>query len=176
MGGYGNEVKNVIPGPCDPAELQRFLDTFLYRREAFLIDEILRLDRESCEISALLDTTRPLPFSGAQRTDQNHPAHVAAAEILMATGGLGCMHAWFFHGCHWDRGWVGFGNRIHRADFKSIARIGPPLRMDSHETRCRAGSRRVVLRYEFRFWQEDTLVYLGDQTAMFLKDQGLGEP
>ena len=167
-------MRRVVPGPCDPAELQRFLDTFLYREEAFLVDEILRLDPVAREIAALLDTTRPLPFAAQQRTDDNHPAHVAAGEILMATGGLGCMHAWFFHGCYWDEGWVGFGNRIHRADFKAIARIGPPLRLESRETRARAGSRRVVLRYEFRFWQEETLVYQGDQTAMFLKDQRLG--
>jgi hypothetical protein len=31
----------------------------------------------------------------------------------------------------------------------------------------------VVIRYEFRFTQEDRLVYVGDQSAMFFKDLSL---
>ncbi len=108
--------------------------------------------------------------SGLQRTHAAHPAHITAGELIMATGSLGCMHAWFFQGCRWDEGWSGFGNRIHRADFKSLARRGPELRMLSKETRSRVNPNRVVLRCEFRFWQEDRLVYFGDQSAMFLKN------
>jgi hypothetical protein len=92
----------------------------------------------------------------------------------MATGSLGCMHAWFFHDCRWDEGWAGFGNRIHRADFRRLVVRGPDLRMTSRELRVRAGPKRVVLRLEFRFWQEDALVYSGDQSAMFIK--GLVHP
>jgi hypothetical protein len=91
----------------------------------------------------------------------------------MATGSLGCLHAWFFYGCRWDEGWVGFGNRIHRADFKALARIGPPLEMRSRELRSRVGPRRVVLRCAFEFQQEGAVVYTGDQSAMFLRDQSL---
>ena len=88
----------------------------------------------------------------------------------MATGSLGCLHAWFFHGGHWDEGWAGFGNRIHRADFKRLVARGPALRLTSRETRSWVGARRVVLRYAFEFFQEGRLVYTGDQTAMFVKD------
>jgi hypothetical protein len=153
--------------------MKRFLDTFLYRESAVLVDEILRLDAEEGVIEARLDTRRPLPFASAQRNDPRHPAHVSAPELIMATGSLGCLHAFFFHGCRWDEGWSAFGSRIHRADFKELARIGAPLRLCSRETRARVGPRRVVLRFEFRFWQEETLVYVGDQTAMFLKDREL---
>jgi hypothetical protein len=159
-----------IPAPCDPAEIQAFLDTFLYEQGAFLVTEIGVLDREERRIQARMDTTRPLPFASQQRTGPGHPAHVSAAELLMLTGNLGCLHAWFFHGCRWDEGWTGFGNRIHRADFKRLARLGPPLELDSRETRTRVGAQRVVIRYAFRFEQEGELVYLGDQTAMFFKD------
>jgi len=163
----------TIPPPYTDSELKRFLDTFLYREEAFLVDDILVMDAEQGLIEARMDTQRSLPFAAAQRTNANHPAHVAGAEIIQITAGLGCLHAWFFHGCRWDEGWAGFGNRIHRADFKRLARIGPPLDLVSQETRRRVGPRRVLLRYDFEFRQEDEVVYVGDQTAMFFLDQPL---
>jgi hypothetical protein len=163
-------LSRPAPGPLDADEFRRFLDTFLYREEAFLVDEVLSIDRDAHALVATLDTTRNLPFASCQRVGPGHPAHVAGAELVMATGSLGCMHAWFFHGCRWDEGWTGFGNRIHRADFKRLARIGPPLRLESKESRSRVGARRVVIRFDFRFWQDDELVYVGDQSAMFLRD------
>jgi hypothetical protein len=157
------------PGPLDPAEVKRFLESFLYREQAFLVDEVVAVDREARAIRALLDTTRELPFARAQRTGPGHPAHVAAGEILMATGSLGFLSAWLFHGVRWDEGWVGFGTRVHRADWKALARIGPPLELLSREVRWRDQPRRVVTRLEFRFSQQGRLVYAGDQSAMFLR-------
>ena len=87
----------------------------------------------------------------------------------MATASLGCLHAWFFHGCRWDEGWVGFGNRIHRAEFRKLGRRGPPLSLESREIRSRHSSRRVVIRYQFRFRQDDELVYASEQSAMFVR-------
>ncbi len=167
-------MSKIRSGPLPQEQIDHFLETFLYREPAVLVDEILCADAEAGEIEALLETDRPLPYSDLQRTDAHHPAHVAAGEILTATGSLGCLHAYFFHGCRWDEGWAGFGNRIHRADFKSLADRGPDLRLLSRETRTRIGERRVVLRYTFEFRQQDRLVYLGDQTAMFVKGKGLG--
>jgi hypothetical protein len=170
-------MPRTIPAPCDPAELRRFLDTFLYDERAFLVDEIRRIDEGARAMEAILDTRRELPITAAQRTGPRHPAHVSGGELIHATGSLGCLHAWFFHGVRWDEGWSGFGNRIHRADFKRLARVGPPLRLESRETQSRVGSRRLVIRFEFRFWQrqgtapdaKEALVYAGDQTAMFLR-------
>ena len=162
-----------VPGPFEAVEMQRFLDTFLYQGGAFLVDEVLTLDPHEAAITGRMDTARPLPFSALQRTSAEHPAHVAAAELLQITGSLGCLHAWFFHGCRWDEGWAGFGSRIHRADFKHLARIGPPLELASRETRSRVGSQRVVLRFEFHFTQEGRLVYRGDQSAIFVRSRDL---
>lgn len=156
-----------------PELLQRFIDTFLYEPDALLVDEILRVDADARALEALLDSTRPLPFARCQRTSALHPAHVSAAELLMATGSLGCLHAYLFHGCRWDEGWAGFGNRIHRADFKRLAVIGPPITLESTETRTRVGERRIVIRYGFRFDQEGELVYQGDQSAMFVRGRAL---
>ena len=162
--------RNVL----SPDVLQRFVDTFLYTADALFVDEITGLDSDKRSLEALLDTTRTLPLARCQRTSPEHPAHVSAAELLMATGGLGCLHAYLFHGCRWDEGWAGFGNRIHRADFKRLATLGPPIVLESRETRTRIGSRRIVIRYEFRFHQEGAVVYLGDQSAMFVKGMALG--
>lgn len=161
-----------MPSP-DPAELARFREGFLYRDEAFLVDAVTDACAETRTLAARLETTRPLLYSTRQRNGPHHPAHVAAADMLAVTGTLGSLHAWLFHGVRWEDGWAGFGNRIHRADFKHIARIGPPLELHSAETRTRAQPARVVLRYEFRFEQEGKVVYLGDQTAMFFKDAAL---
>lgn len=163
-----------IPGPYDPAEMRRFLDTFNYREEAFLVDEVVKIDPEARAIEARMATTRDLPFTRLQRVDPGHPAHVNAGELLQLTGSLGCLHAWFIHGCRWEDGWAAFGNRIHRADFKNLARLGPPLRLESQESRTRVGSKRIVVRFAFHFWQEEKLVYVGDQTAMFVRYPELG--
>lgn len=157
-------------------ELERFLSTFLYSSEAFLVDEVLRVDPLRREIEARMDTTRPLPVTRFQAGDPSqHPRHVSAPDLVLLTGNLGCLHAYFLHGCRWEEGWVGFGNRIHRADFRSLVTIGPPLRLHSKETKTREGTKRVVLRYEFRFWQEERLVYFGDQSAIFVKGRALGD-
>ncbi len=162
-------MARTIQGPFEPQEMRRFLDGFMYDEDVFLVDEVTRLDRTRREIEARLDTSRALPITSRQRSGDGHPAHVAGPELIMVTGCLGCLHAWFFHGCRWDEGWVGFGNRIHRADFKSLASIGPPLDLLSRETRSRAGAARLVVRYQFEFSQGGRTVYLGDQSAMFVK-------
>jgi len=151
-------------------EIDDFVATFLYSSEAFLVDEVTSVDREQGVVEARMDTTRALPVSRFQTGDALvHPRHVSAPDLLLLTGNLGCLHAYFLHQCRWDEGWVGFGNRIHRADFKRLVTIGPPLLLHSRETRVRQGPKRVVLRYEFRFSQDGQLAYFGDQSAMFVK-------
>jgi hypothetical protein len=157
-----------------PTELERFVSTFLYSRESFLIDEVLRVEPATGELEARMDTTRPLPVARFQVGDPAvHPRHVSAPDLVLVTGNLGCLSAYFLHGVHWDEGWVGFGNRIHRADFRRLVTIGPPLELHSRETRVRVGVRRIVIRYEFRFTQQGELTYYGDQSAMFVKDRVL---
>jgi len=157
----------------DAAALARFEESFLYRPPAVLVDELVRIDPHGHAIEALLDTTRELPFAAQQRTSPGHPAHVSGAEMLMVTGSLGCLAAWLFHGVRFDEGWTGFGNRVHRADFKTLARLGPPVALHARETQWRDGPKRVVIRYAFRFEQEGRVVYAGDQSAMFFRGLAL---
>ncbi len=168
-------MADVIPSPWPDAEMERFQRTFIYAPPAFLVDEITRADADARVLEGRMATTRPLPISAEQRGDPTrHPRHVSGPELLLITGSLGCLHAFFFHGCHWDEGWVGFGSRVYRADFRELARIGPPLHLRSEETRSRVGPKRVMIRYQFTFTQDGRDVYRGDQSALFVRDAELG--
>jgi hypothetical protein len=91
--------------PYKPEEMKQFFTGFMYREEAFLLDEIVTLDGERREVAAVMNTKRDLPYAQLQRPGPGHPAHVSAAELIMSTANLGCLHAWFFYGCRWEEGW-----------------------------------------------------------------------
>ena len=42
------------------------------------------------------------------------------------------------------------------------------MRLESKEIKTRVGPKRVVSRYEFQFWQDDSLVYKSEQSAIFV--------
>jgi hypothetical protein len=150
-------------------DLDLFLDGYMYRDAAVLIDRVLSLDLDAGSLEAELDTVRPLAYSALQCTTEDHPLHVSAGDLLMATGTMACLYAWIALGCKWDQGWAGFGSRVHRADFKRMVRVGPPLHMHMQQTAVRKGSKRVMLRCDLRFTQEGLPTYIADQTAMFVR-------
>ncbi len=151
----------------DP-ELTRFRETFFYGPDAILVDELTRVDEAQRSLEARVDPRETFPVTRLQRAGAGHPAHVSGPDVVLMTGCLGCLHAWLFHGCRWDEGWIGFGNRIHRADFRFFATLDAPLVLSSRETRTRSGPRRMVMRFEFEFFQLGKPFYRGDQSAMFL--------
>ena len=161
-------MTRLIPGPYPPGEMARFLDTFFYTPEAFLVDEVLRLDPDKLE--ARMDTTKPLPVTVYQRHPSHYPSHVAGSDILLLTGTLGCLHAYFLHGCRWDEGWVACGNHIHAANFRSLVHVGPLLELRS--TKTRKSPQRLVSCYEFSFTQEGRTVCEGEQSAQFFRVGG----
>lgn len=168
-------MPSVISGPFEAQEISQFLDTHYYTQDAFFLDEVVRLDRDQNESESVVATdTRRWPIAELQRIGPHHPLHLSAGELLMITGCVASLHAWFFHGCRWEEGWAGFGSRIHRADFKSIAKIGPPLTVVGRETQTRVGPKRVMMRAAFNYYQEDRLVYRSDQSAFFFADRELG--
>jgi hypothetical protein len=150
-------------------DLDLFLDGYMYRDAAVLIDRVVSLDEDAGSLETELDTVRPLAYSTLQRTTEDHPLHVSAGDLLMATGTIACLYAWIALGCKWDQGWAGFGSRIHRADFKRMVRVGPPLQMRMQQTAIRKGSKRIMLRCDLRFTQEGRPTYIADQTAMFVR-------
>jgi hypothetical protein len=175
VAGSGYPARVTIPFPAGH-DAARFFETLPYHPSAFLVDEVLAIDVPAKTVKARLHTTKALPFTDAQRGDPGlHPRHVSGSILVHLTGMLGSVHAWFIHGLRFDEGWVGFGSRIHRADFKRLARVGPPLELTSVETNVREGPTRQVVRYEFRFEQEGEVCYLGDQTAIWVKGRDLTE-
>ena len=57
---------------------------------------------------------------------------------------------------------------------RSHRRRGPPVELLSSETRTRVGASRVVIRFNFEFRQKGQLVYVGDQSAIFVKGKVVG--
>lgn len=158
--------------PWDPQDFGRFVEHYFYAPEALLIDEVLRADPETNTIKARCPANNRWLVAPYQRGDEKwHPRHVSGADLLMLTGVLGSLHAYFFHGCRWHEGWVGFGNRIEEAEFKALAHTNLPLDLKSTEVRARRGDRRALLEYQFEFSQEGRPVYTSRQTAMFLKQR-----
>ena len=51
--------------------------------------------------------------------------------------------------------------------FKALARPGEPLELECRSTQLRRTPTSVLARYDFRFSQGPTLVYEGDQTALW---------
>jgi hypothetical protein len=92
--------------------------------------------------------------------------------MLHMTGMLGFLHAWYVYGLRHADGWIGYGAKIHEARFLALATPGAPLILAGWTTRARRGDLSIVARYRFEFTQGDTLVYEGDQTAMWTRVRG----
>ena len=163
--------------PSFTGELDRFVKTMPYDPSVFLVNEVLEIDTARCLVRSRVDTLRKdMPMVAAQRGDPAvHPPHVPGPALIQMTGNLGVVHAYFCHGVRFDEGWIGFGSRIHRADFKRLVRLGPPLELESKETRARISPERQIVRYEFRFTQDGKLCYYGDQTASWFKGRAFDE-
>ena len=96
--------------------------------------------------------------------------------MVHMTGMIGFVHAYYVLDLRHADGWIGYGGRIHSARFKALAIPGEPLELECTATTMRRGATRIVARYDMRFTQRGTLVYEGDQTAMWLKvDESAGD-
>lgn len=89
--------------------------------------------------------------------------------MVHMTGMIGFVHAYHVLGLRHRDGWIGYGGRIHSARFRSLAIPGEPMELECVAKQVRRGARRMLARYDIRFEQHGTLIYEGDQTAMWLK-------
>lgn len=123
-----------------------------------------------------MPTHDDLPLTREQRAHPlRHPRHVSGGLMVHMTGMIAFAHSYFVLGLKHADGSIGYGGRIHSARFKALAKPGEPLVLECKATQLRQTPTSVLARYEFRFLQADTLVYEGDQTALWSK-VGEGDP
>ena len=135
-----------------------------------LIDEILEVDAALSLVRGVMPTFDDLPLTREQRSHPvRHPRHVSGGLMVHMTGMIAYVHAYFILGLRHRDGWVGYGAKIHSARFRALAPPGEPLVLECKATQVRRGEETVFARYRFRFSQEQTLVYEGDQSAMWMK-------
>ena len=152
--------------PLDP----EFVADCAYGPGGLLLDEILSVDVEKGQVIARMPTHDDLPITREQRAHPLfHPRHVSGGLMVHMTGMVGVVHAYYVLGLRHREGWVGYGGAIHSARFKALAKPGAPLVIECTATKLRRTPKQVLGRYAFRFFQEDVLVYEGDQTALWLK-------
>jgi hypothetical protein len=161
-----------------------FIDDCPYGPGSQLIDGLYTVDVEQSFIRARWPTSDEMPITKDQRVHpQRHPRHVSGGLMVHMTGMAGFVHAYYVLGLRHHAGWVGFGGRIHSAKFRALAPPGEPIVIECKATKVLRRPTRIVGRYDLKFFQGKTLVYEGDQTAMWLKvEEGkamptlLGEP
>ena len=89
--------------------------------------------------------------------------------MVHMTGVAGLVHAYYVIDLRHRDGWVGYGGAIHKARFKNLAPPGEPIEIECRATQTRRREKSIVTRYDLHFFQAGTLVYEGDQTAMWIK-------
>ncbi|HUB08535.1 MAG TPA: hypothetical protein VMB50_16130 [Myxococcales bacterium] len=152
--------------PLDPA----FVSDCPYGPDALFIDEIVEVDAARSQVVCRMPVHAELPLTRSQRVHPTrHPRHVNGGLMVHMTGVLGLVHAYYVLGLRHAEGWIGYGARIHEARFSGLAREGRPLTLRGWASRVRRSKEQVVVRYGFQFRQDTTLVYEGDQTAVWTK-------
>lgn len=152
--------------PLDPA----FVADCPYGPGGLLLDEILEVDPERSLVVARMPTDRELPLTREQRNHPVfHPAHVSGGLMVHMTGMVGFAHAYYVLGLRHADGWIGYGVRIHDARFSALAASGEPLILRGHATKVRKIRDQIFATYAFTFLQGETVVYQGQQTAVWMK-------
>ncbi|HEY6459228.1 MAG TPA: hypothetical protein VIY73_03725 [Polyangiaceae bacterium] len=150
--------------PLDPA----FVADCPYGPGGLLLDELLQVDREAGLVVARMPTHDELPLTREQRAHpRRHPRHVSGGLMVHMTGMIAFVHAYYVLDLRHADGWIGYGGRIHGARFKALAKPGDPMELACKTTQLRRTPTSVLARYDFTFTQAGTVVYEGDQTALW---------
>jgi 3-hydroxymyristoyl/3-hydroxydecanoyl-(acyl carrier protein) dehydratase len=152
--------------PLDPA----FVEDCPYAPEALLLDEIVEVDRKTGRVVARMAVHEDLPITRHQKVHPvRHPRHMSGGLMVHMTGMMGFVHAYFVLELRHRDGWIGYGAKIHEARFTALATPGTPLTLESNVVRSRRIKDSIMVRYKFEFRQGETVVYEGEQTAMWMK-------
>ncbi len=150
----------------DPA----FVADCPYGPSALLIDDIVSVDRDASTVIARAPTHDDLPLTRDQRAHAlRHPRHVNGGLMIHMTGMIGFVHAYYVLGLRHADGWIGYGTHVHNGRFRKLGRIGPPMMLRCRATSVRKIRASIFARYELEFTQDDDVVYLGDQSAIWTR-------
>jgi hypothetical protein len=140
-----------------------------YGPGGLLLDAILEVDRSAQRLVGQMPTSDDLPLTCEQRAHpQHHPRHVSGGLMVHMTGMIGFAHAYYILDLRHSDGWIGYGGKIYAARFHALAPPGTPLQLEVRATEVRSRGHQIFARYLFRFTQGDTLVYTGDQAALWI--------
>ncbi|MBE2254031.1 MAG: hypothetical protein IAE78_31175 [Myxococcus sp.] len=152
--------------PLEPA----FVEDCPYGPGGLLIDEILSIDAAKGEVVCQMPMHDELPLTREQRVHPvRHPRHLSGGLMVHMTGMIGFVHAYYVLGLRHAEGWIGYGAKIHEARFLALAKPGTPVVLKGWTTRSRRMNDNIMVRYQFEFRQGDTVIYTGDQTAMWAR-------
>lgn len=149
--------------PEDP--LVAFAQESLYAPEAWFVHELLGVDPDARTLHAMMDTTRIGWLVEQQVVVPGHPVHLPAAVAVQCTGTLGQLYAVYGMGLTRAEGWSGFGTHIHKARFRRMGEIGPPIALQLTCTRQRTLMGTRFCDFDFVFTQAGEPVYESSQTA-----------
>jgi hypothetical protein len=150
--------------PLDPD----FVADCPYGPGGLLLDALLTVDRDAGLVVARMPTHDELPLTREQRAHPvKHPRHVSGGLMVHMTGMIAFVHAYYVLDLRHADGWIGYGGRIHGARFKALAKPGEPMDLSCKTTQMRKGEKQILARYDFVFTQGQTVVYEGDQTALW---------
>ena len=149
---------------------QAFVDDCPYAPEALLLEEILEVDRVTGRVVAQMAVHADLPLTRHQKVHPvRHPRHMSGGLMVHMTGMMGFVHAFYVLELRHADGWIGYGAKIHEARFTALATPGTPLTLQADVVRSRRIKDSIMVRYKFEFRQAETVVYEGEQTAMWMK-------
>lgn len=141
-----------------------------YLPDGLLIDDILSIDKEKGEVVCQMPVHDGLPLTREQRVHPvRHPRHLSGGLMVHMTGMVGFVHAYYVLGLRHAEGWIGYGAKIHEARFLALAKPGVPVVLKGRSTRSRRMNDSIMVRYQFEFRQGETVIYTGDQTAMWAR-------
>lgn len=157
---------DAYSGPLPP----EFVSDALYGLDGLLIDEILTVDHAQNLVRVRMPVHEGLPITSTQKVHPDrHPRHVSGGLMVHMTGVVAFVHFYFIMGLRHSEGWTGYGVRMHEARFHALADMSAPLVLECRSTDRPRVRSKFLQRYEFKFTQNDKLVYEGDQTAIWMK-------
>jgi len=150
-----------------------FEEQCLYSPDAWFIQDLAMFPDDD-RIVGICDTTKLGPIVDAQRPWPGHPKHLPGAVVIQITGTLGQLYAAYMLGLPATEGWVGFGTHVHKARFRRMGEIGPPIECEAKMLSKRTMRNTVFIRFRFLFSQDGEECYLSEQSAAFVQSDHRG--